>query len=85
MLCYLRYPGRPLRKPGERHCRQELTAFVAEQIDAPPTAIEAYLAAERNLGNDMLLKCRGAASAAVVPLWETRRGGARRRPSSARL
>ena len=46
MLCYLRYPGRPLRA-GERP-PAELTAFVAEQIDAPPTAIEAYLAAERN-------------------------------------
>jgi TnpA family transposase len=46
MLCYLRYPGRPLRA-GERS-PAELTAFVAEQIDAPPTAIEAYLAAERN-------------------------------------
>lgn len=34
MLCYLRYPGRPLRA-GERP-PAELTAFVAEQIDAPP-------------------------------------------------
>ena len=31
MLCYLRYPGRPLRV-GERP-PAELTAFVAEQID----------------------------------------------------
>ena len=46
MLCYLRYPGRPLRA-GERP-PAELTAFVAEQIDILPTAIEAYLAAERN-------------------------------------
>ena len=46
MLCYLRYPGRPLRV-GERP-PAELTAFVAEQIDALPAAIEAYLAAERN-------------------------------------
>jgi hypothetical protein len=46
MLCYLRYPGRRLRA-GERP-PAELTAFVAEQIDALPTAIEAYLAAERN-------------------------------------
>src|ERR1700761_6732922 len=45
MLCYLRYPGRPLRA-GERP-PAELTAFVAEQIDILPTAIEAYLAAER--------------------------------------
>jgi TnpA family transposase len=46
ILCYLRYPGRPLRA-GERP-PAELTAFVAEQIDILPTAIEAYLAAERN-------------------------------------
>src|SRR4051794_15204194 len=46
MLCYLRYPGRPLRA-GERPSA-ELTAFVAEQIDIPPAAIETYLAAERN-------------------------------------
>jgi hypothetical protein len=46
MLCYLRYPGRPLRA-GERP-PAVLTAFVAEQIDALPTAMEAYLAAERN-------------------------------------
>src|SRR5215472_985266 len=46
MLCYLRYPGRPLRA-GERP-PAELTAFVAAQIDALPTAIEAYLAAKRN-------------------------------------
>jgi len=46
MLCYLRHPGRPLRA-GERP-PAVLTAFVAEQIDALPTAMEAYLAAERN-------------------------------------
>src|SRR5215470_464945 len=46
MLCYLRYSGRPLRA-GERP-PAVLTAFVAEQIDALPTAMEAYLAAERN-------------------------------------
>ena len=45
MLFYLRYPGRPLRA-GERP-PAELTAFVAEQIDALPTAMEAFLAAER--------------------------------------
>jgi len=46
MLCYLRYPGRPLRA-GERP-PAVLTAFVAAQIDALPTAMETYLAAERN-------------------------------------
>jgi hypothetical protein len=46
MLCYLRYPGRPL-KAGERPPRP-LLLFVAEQIDALPESIEDYLAAERN-------------------------------------
>src|ERR1700724_2936960 len=46
MLCYLRYPGRPL-KAGERPPRP-LLLFIAEQIDALPEAIEDYLTAERN-------------------------------------
>ena len=46
MLCYLRYPGRPL-KAGERPPRP-LLLFIAEQIDALPGSIEDYLAAERN-------------------------------------
>jgi hypothetical protein len=46
MLCYLRYPGRPL-KAGEQPPRP-LLLFIAEQIDALPEAIEDYLAAERN-------------------------------------
>ena len=46
MLCYLRYPGRPL-KAGERPPRPFLL-FIAEQIDALPESIEDYLAAERN-------------------------------------
>jgi len=46
MLCYLRYPGRPL-KGGERPPRP-LLLFIAEQIDALPESIEDYLAAERN-------------------------------------
>src|SRR5712672_2287311 len=45
MLCYLRYPGRPLRA-GERPPRS-LLLFI-EQIDAVPEAIEDYLAEERN-------------------------------------
>ena len=46
MLCYLRYPGRPLRT-GERP-PAPLLAFVAEQIDVLPESIDAYLAAERS-------------------------------------
>jgi len=46
MLCYLRYPGRPL-KARERPPRP-LLLFIANQIDALPGSIEDYLAAERN-------------------------------------
>ena len=46
MLCYLRYPGRPLRA-GERP-PEPLLAFVAEQIDVLPKSIDDYLASERN-------------------------------------
>src|SRR5712675_3601735 len=46
ILCYLRYPGRPL-KAGERP-PLPLLLFIAEQIDALPGSIEDYLAAERN-------------------------------------
>ena len=43
MLCYLRYPGRPLRA-GERP-PAALLAFVAEQIEVFPGVIDEYLAA----------------------------------------
>jgi hypothetical protein len=46
MLCYLRYPGRPLRA-GERP-PAALLAFIADQIDVSPDAIDSYLAEERN-------------------------------------
>lgn len=46
MLCYLRYPGRPLRA-GERP-PNSLLAFVAEQIDVSSDAIGGYLDMERN-------------------------------------
>ena len=46
MLCYLRYPGRPLRA-GERP-PYSLLAFVAEQIDVSSDAIGGYLDMERN-------------------------------------
>ena len=46
MLCYLRYPGRPL-KTDERP-PAALLSFVAEQIDVLPDSFDDYLAAERN-------------------------------------
>jgi len=44
MLCYLRYPGRPLRT-SERP-PAALVSFVAEQIDVRPEAIDDYLASQ---------------------------------------
>lgn len=46
MLCYLRYPGRPLRST-ERPPRPMLE-FVADQISVLPESVDVYLAAERN-------------------------------------
>jgi hypothetical protein len=46
MLCYLRYPGRPLRA-AERP-PAALISFVAAQIDVLPEAIDDYLASEQN-------------------------------------
>jgi TnpA family transposase len=46
MLCYLRYPGRPLRA-GERP-PELLLAFVAEQLDVCHDSIDSYIDAERN-------------------------------------
>jgi hypothetical protein len=48
MLCYLRYPGRPLRA-GERP-PEPLIAFVAEQIDVLPESVDECLTVERNRG-----------------------------------
>jgi hypothetical protein len=46
MLCYLRYPGRPLRTT--ERLPTALVSFVAEQIDVPPEGIDGYLASEQN-------------------------------------
>jgi len=46
MLCYLRYPGRPLRATEQPSAA--LVSFVAEQADVPPEAIDEYLASEQN-------------------------------------
>ena len=46
MLCYLRYPGRPLHA-GERP-PAALVAFIAGQIDILPDAIHDYLRSEQN-------------------------------------
>jgi Domain of unknown function (DUF4158)/Tn3 transposase DDE domain len=74
MLCYLRYPGRPLRA-GERP-PAALLAFVAEQIEVFPGAIDEYLAAERNrrchsaeLQDRLRLRPFGPRSAAELTAW----------------
>ena len=46
MLCYLRYPGRPLRI-NERP-PAALISFVAEQIDVRPESIDDYLISGQN-------------------------------------
>ena len=46
MLCYLRYPGRPLRI-NERP-PPALISFVAEQIDVRPESIDDYLISGQN-------------------------------------
>ena len=46
MLCYLRYPGRPLRI-NERS-PAALISFVAEQIDVRPESIDDYLISGQN-------------------------------------
>jgi hypothetical protein len=63
MLCYLRYPGRPL-KAGERPSRA-LLLFIAEQIDAFPESIEDYLAAERN--HRSLSRCPRESHSSLAP------------------
>jgi TnpA family transposase len=74
MLCYLRYPGRPLRV-GERP-PEPLLAFVAEQIDVLPQSIDDYLSAERNrrshaaeLQDRLRLRPFGTRPAAELATW----------------
>ena len=74
MLCYLRYPGRPLRA-GERP-PEPLLAFVAKQIDVRPEAIDDYLSAERNrqshaaqLQDRLRLRPFGTRPAAELATW----------------
>jgi TnpA family transposase len=74
MLCYLRYPGRPL-KTGERPPGAMLS-FVAEQIDVLPCSFDDYLAAERTrqrhaaeLQDRLRLYPFGTRSAAELARW----------------
>lgn len=74
MLCYLRYPGRPLRS-AERPPRPMLE-FVADQIGVLPDSIDRNLAAERNrrvhaveLQDRLRLRPFGIRPAADLAAW----------------
>src|SRR5437764_12333350 len=74
MLCYLRYPGRPLRA-GERP-PESLIAFVAEQIDVLPQSINSYRSAGRSrrshaaeLQDRLRLRPFGTRPAAELASW----------------
>lgn len=74
MLCYLRYPGRPLRA-GERP-PGPLLAFIADQIGVLPEAVDEYLATERNrrchaaeLQDRLRLRPFGTRPAAELAAW----------------
>jgi TnpA family transposase len=74
MLCYLRYPGRPLRA-GERP-PGPLLAFIADQIGVLPEAVDEYLIAERNrrchaaeLQDRLQLRPFGTRPAAELTTW----------------
>ena len=74
MLCYLRYPGRPLRA-GEKP-QGSLLAFIADQIDVLPESVDEYLLAERSrrshaaeLQNRLQLRPFGTRPAAELTAW----------------
>ena len=74
MLCYLRYPGRPLRA-GEYPPRSMLE-FVADQIGVFPESVDEYLTAERNrrchaaeLQDRLRLRPFGTRPAAELAAW----------------
>ena len=74
MLCYLRYPGRPLRI-GERP-PAALVSFVAEQIEVQPETLDDYLGSEQNrrrhaaeLQDQLRLRPFGTRPAAELAVW----------------
>jgi hypothetical protein len=74
MLCYLRYPGRPLRA-GERP-PGPLLAFIADQTGVLPESVDEYLIAERNrrcyaveLQDRLQLRPFGTRPAAELTAW----------------
>ena len=72
MLCYLRYPGRPL-SINERP-PPALISFVAEQIDVRPEAIDDYLISGQNRRRHAAeLQGTGSAFAPSSSCWPWRR------------
>ena len=74
MLCYLRYPGRPLHATARPPAA--LVSFVAGQTDVPPEAIDDYLASEQNrrrhaaeLQDRLRLRPFGTRPAAELASW----------------
>jgi nucleotide-binding universal stress UspA family protein len=74
MLCYLRYPGRPLH--ADEQPAAAVVAFVADQIDVIPEAIHAYLGSEQNrrrhaveLQDQLGLRPFGTRPAAELASW----------------
>jgi TnpA family transposase len=74
MLCYLRYPGRPLH--ADEQPAAALVAFVADQIDVLPEAIHEYLGSEQNrrrhaveLQDQLWLRPFGTRAAAELASW----------------
>ncbi|MGH7173197.1 MAG: Tn3 family transposase [Gemmataceae bacterium] len=74
MLCYLRYPGRPLRTTERPP--PALVSFVAAQIDVPPEGLDDYLASEQNrrrhaaeLQDRLRLRPFGTRPAAELTIW----------------
>jgi Domain of unknown function (DUF4158) len=73
MLCYLRYPGRPLhadkRPPGP------LPTFVTDQIGVIPESVENYLVADRNrrcTTRPWQSRWRSRCLSAGRPIWTSR-------------
>ena len=74
MLCYLRYPGRPLH--ADERPPPALVSFVAEQIDVSVEAFDDYLASEQNrrrhaaeLQDRLRLRPFGTRPAADLASW----------------
>jgi TnpA family transposase len=74
MLCYLRYPGRPLR--ADERPPGPLLTFVADQIGVRPEWVDDYLTAERNrrchaaeLQDRLRLRPFGTRPAAELATW----------------